>query len=70
MKKQLHKAEEAHQAALAKFSPEAKEADAKLTAITTDPNLTAQEKHQKIGKLMNELPAKVRDEIIKAMKGN
>ena len=61
--------EKAHQEALEKFSPEAKEADTKFTAIVSDKTLTAKAKQEKIEKLMTELPKKVREEIENEMKG-
>lgn len=45
--------EKAHQAAIANFSPEAKEADAKMTAIADDPNLSGVEKRDQIKAVMD-----------------
>lgn len=59
----------AHKAALAKFSPEAKKADQKLSAIAGDNALTAQQKGEKIEAIVKALPPKVREEIEKAMQG-
>ncbi|VDK54900.1 unnamed protein product, partial [Cylicostephanus goldi] len=61
--------EAAHQAAIAKFSPEAKEADAKLTAIANDKSKTNAQKGQEIDAILKGLPAGVRKEIEDAMKG-
>lgn len=69
MKQHAAEGEKAHQAALAKFSPEAKEVDAKLTAISNDKTLTAKQKQEKIEKVVSEVAPKVRDEIANAMKG-
>jgi hypothetical protein len=63
------KAEEAHKAAVAKFSPEAKVADQKIIEITSSSSLTAQQKHQQLDTLMNSLSPAVKDEIMKAMQG-
>ncbi|KAE9553660.1 hypothetical protein FO519_003108 [Halicephalobus sp. NKZ332] len=62
-------AEAAHKAAVAKFSPAAKAADAKLAAIAQNPSLSAQAKGQQIEALLGGLPANVRQEIQSAMQG-
>ncbi|VDP43395.1 unnamed protein product [Heligmosomoides polygyrus] len=61
--------EAAHKAAIAKFSPAAKEADAKLTAIASDRTKTNAQKGVEIDKLLQSLPPNVRNEIETAMKG-
>nr|ACJ03762.1 Ag2 [Baylisascaris schroederi]ACJ03763.1 Ag2 [Ascaris lumbricoides] len=61
--------EKAHAAAVAKFSPAAKEADAKLTAIAEDTKLNGIQKRQKIKEAMESLPKAVRDELEKAIAG-
>uniref|UniRef100_A0A7I5E7W5 ANIS5_cation-bd domain-containing protein n=1 Tax=Haemonchus contortus TaxID=6289 RepID=A0A7I5E7W5_HAECO len=61
--------EAAHQAAIANFSPAAKEADAKLSAIAADPNKTNQQKAQEIQATLASLSPEVRNEIETAMKG-
>ena len=61
--------EKAHQEALAKFSPEAKDADAKINAIADDKTLTAKVKQERFEAIINGLSKKVRDEIENAMKG-
>ncbi|KAK6055869.1 hypothetical protein COOONC_06625 [Cooperia oncophora] len=63
------KSEAAHQAALNKFSPAAKAADAKLSAIANDQTKTNNAKAEEISALMASLPANVRTEIETAMKG-
>ncbi|KAI6226193.1 Surface-associated antigen 2 [Aphelenchoides fujianensis] len=62
-------AEKAHQAAIAKFSPEAKAADAKLSSIANDASKTSQQKNAEIEKFVSSLPANVRKEIEDAMQG-
>jgi len=69
LKKHQSNAETAHKAAIDKFSPEAKDADEKLSTIANDAKLTAQEKGQKIEQLLNGLPENVRQEIETAMQG-
>jgi len=69
LKGQQTQAEAAHKAALDKFSPAAKEADSKLSAIANNPSLTAAQKGQQIEKLVKSLPANVRQEIEAAMQG-
>lgn len=69
MKNQQSQAEQAHQAAVAKFSPEAKQADAKLSSIASNPSLTAAQKNQQIESLVKSLPPNVRQEIEQAMQG-
>ena len=69
MKNHQAAAESAHQAAVAKFSPAAKAADAKLAAIANNPSLSAQAKGQQIEAILNGLPANVRQEIEAAMQG-
>ncbi|KAK5979696.1 Surface-associated antigen 2 [Trichostrongylus colubriformis] len=61
--------EAAHQAAVAKFGPEAKAADAKLSAIAADPAKTNQQKAEEISNVLSSLPQAVRNEIETAMKG-
>ncbi|KAJ1348913.1 hypothetical protein KIN20_004322 [Parelaphostrongylus tenuis] len=61
--------EAAHKAAIAKFSPEAKNADAQLTAIASHPNKTNRQKGEEIQALLMSLPARVRMEIEQAMRG-
>ncbi|KAL7075911.1 hypothetical protein ACQ4LE_004418 [Meloidogyne hapla] len=60
-------AEKLHQAAIAKFSPAAKEADAKLSAIAKNPKLPAQEKNKLIQDFMQNLKPEIRSEIEKSM---
>uniref|UniRef100_A0A914C4C8 SXP/RAL-2 family protein Ani s 5-like cation-binding domain-containing protein n=1 Tax=Acrobeloides nanus TaxID=290746 RepID=A0A914C4C8_9BILA len=67
--KQQEAAKAAHAAALANFSPEAKDADAKLSAIADNLSLTAQDKSQQIQQLLGSLPANVRQEIEASMQG-
>jgi hypothetical protein len=62
-------AEQAHKQAVDNFSPAAKEADAKLTAIANNPTLNAQQKNQQISSLVSGLPSHVRQEIENAMQG-
>uniref|UniRef100_A0A915EPK8 SXP/RAL-2 family protein Ani s 5-like cation-binding domain-containing protein n=1 Tax=Ditylenchus dipsaci TaxID=166011 RepID=A0A915EPK8_9BILA len=69
MKQHHSAADAAHKAALEKFSPEAKAADEKLSAVATNPALTAEQKGKEIEKIVNGLPAGVRAEIEKAMQG-
>uniref|UniRef100_A0A1I8AC39 DUF148 domain-containing protein n=1 Tax=Steinernema glaseri TaxID=37863 RepID=A0A1I8AC39_9BILA len=69
IKQQQSQAEAAHKAALAKFSPAAKAADAKLSAVANNPSLTAEQKGQQIQQILGSLPANVRNEIEKAMQG-
>uniref|UniRef100_A0A0N4ZCP1 DUF148 domain-containing protein n=1 Tax=Parastrongyloides trichosuri TaxID=131310 RepID=A0A0N4ZCP1_PARTI len=72
-KKQVHQmnseAEKAHQAALAKFSPEAKAADQKMSAIAANGALSPQQKGEQIDAIMKSLPPSVKSEIEKAMQG-
>uniref|UniRef100_A0A0M3IB55 DUF148 domain-containing protein n=2 Tax=Ascaris TaxID=6251 RepID=A0A0M3IB55_ASCLU len=63
------RAEAAHRASIAKFSPAAKAADAQLTAIADNPNLKGREKQQKITSLLQSLPAAVQAELQKEMQG-
>ena len=60
------KAEEAHKAAVATFTPAAKKADAELAAIAKDPQMPAGQKHEKIEALLKSLPESVRKEFEKA----
>ncbi|KAK0394922.1 hypothetical protein QR680_001010 [Steinernema hermaphroditum] len=69
IKQQQAAAENAHKAALAKFSPAAKAADAKLSAIANSPALTAEQKGEQIQQILGSLPANVRNEIESAMQG-
>uniref|UniRef100_A0A915PUM1 SXP/RAL-2 family protein Ani s 5-like cation-binding domain-containing protein n=1 Tax=Setaria digitata TaxID=48799 RepID=A0A915PUM1_9BILA len=59
--------EKIHQTAIAKFSPAAREADARMSAIADNPNLTIQEKTKQIQTIMNSLPDATRKEIIDAL---
>ncbi|EPB72254.1 hypothetical protein ANCCEY_08654 [Ancylostoma ceylanicum] len=61
--------EQAHQAAVAKFSAAAKAADEKLTAIANDAGKTNAQKGAEIDAVLKALPQNVRDEIENAMKG-
>ncbi|PIO65084.1 hypothetical protein TELCIR_13262 [Teladorsagia circumcincta] len=61
--------EAAHKAAVANFGPEAKAADAKLSAIASDPSKTNQQKATEINAVLSSLPPNVRSEIESAMKG-
>ncbi|ETN68623.1 hypothetical protein NECAME_15720 [Necator americanus] len=61
--------EAAHQAAIAKFSAEAKAADAKLSAIANDRSKTNAQKGAEIDSVLKGLPPNVRTEIENAMKG-
>ncbi|VDK72303.1 unnamed protein product [Litomosoides sigmodontis] len=61
------KFEKIHDAAVAKFSPEAKEADAKMIAIVSDPSLTNHVKRERIQAIMESLSAPVRKEIEDAL---
>ena len=67
--KMLAAQEAEHQKALSNFSPEAKAADAKLTEIAKDSDLSAQDKAKKIQQFVDSLEPKVRDEIEKALQG-
>ncbi|KAI6179327.1 DUF148 domain-containing protein [Aphelenchoides besseyi] len=69
LKSHQQNAEKAHQQSIAKFSPEAKAADAKLSAIANNPSLTAGQKNQQIEEFVKGLPASVRKEIESAMQG-
>ena len=69
MKKHQAAAEAAHQASIAKFSPEAKAADQRLSAVANNPTLTSQDKGQQIYQIMKSLPENVRQEIETAMMG-
>ncbi|KAI6184407.1 DUF148 domain-containing protein [Aphelenchoides bicaudatus] len=69
LKSHQENAERAHQAAVAKFSPEAKAADSKLAAIASNPTLTAQQKNMQIENFVKGLPQNVRQEIESAMQG-
>jgi hypothetical protein len=69
LKSQQSQAEQAHKSAVSKFSPEAKAADQKLSAIASNPSLTAQQKNQQIEAFVKGLPDKVRKEIETAMQG-
>jgi hypothetical protein len=60
-------AEKAHIAAIGKFSPAAKEADAKLSELAKNPSLSAQDKNKKIQEFMEGLKPEVRNEIEKSM---
>ena len=62
-------AEAAHQASVARFSPAAKAADEKLSAVANNPTLSAQQKGQQIYQLMSSLPDNVREEIQREMMG-
>ncbi|KHN84076.1 OV-17 antigen [Toxocara canis] len=66
-----HQAEfdKAHAAAVAKFSPAAKEADAKLSAIAADSKLNGIQKRKQIKAIFDGLPKQVREEIEKAAGG-
>ncbi|KJH51207.1 hypothetical protein DICVIV_02572 [Dictyocaulus viviparus] len=61
--------EAAHKAAIEKFSPEARAADAKLTAIAADPLKTSQQKGAEIDAFLRSLSPTVRMEIENAMRG-
>ncbi|VDK39262.1 unnamed protein product [Gongylonema pulchrum] len=61
--------EKAHQAAVSKFSPAAKEADAKMSAIADNPTLNGIQKRQQIKAIMDSLDEKTRNEIISALSG-
>ncbi|VDM43261.1 unnamed protein product [Toxocara canis] len=63
------RADAAHRASIAKFSPAARAADAQLTAIAENPNLIGREKEQKITAILNSLPANVKAEIQREMQG-
>uniref|UniRef100_A0A7E4ZQ98 ANIS5_cation-bd domain-containing protein n=1 Tax=Panagrellus redivivus TaxID=6233 RepID=A0A7E4ZQ98_PANRE len=69
LKKHQAAAEAAHQAAVARFSADAKAADARLTAIANNPALTAAQKGAQIQAIMAALPTHVRQEIDTAMRG-
>ncbi|KAE9416315.1 hypothetical protein Angca_002453, partial [Angiostrongylus cantonensis] len=58
--------EAAHKAAVAKFSAEAKKADAQLTAIAGDPSKTNRQKGMEIQALLQSLSPRVRSEIEQA----
>ncbi|VDM96239.1 unnamed protein product [Thelazia callipaeda] len=45
--------EKAHQAVTAKFSPDAKKADAEMSAVADDPNLNDSQKREKIKNIMD-----------------
>ncbi|KAM3718332.1 OV-17 antigen [Dirofilaria immitis] len=59
--------ERLHQQAVAKFSKEAREADAKMSAIADSPSLTTQQKTQQIQAIMDSLSEAVRKEILDAL---
>ncbi|KAI1711989.1 OV-17 antigen [Ditylenchus destructor] len=69
MKQQHEAADAAHKAAIDKFSPDAKAADEKLSAVATNSALTAEQKGREIEKIVNSLSPSVRQEIEKAMRG-
>uniref|UniRef100_A0A1I7YFZ4 DUF148 domain-containing protein n=1 Tax=Steinernema glaseri TaxID=37863 RepID=A0A1I7YFZ4_9BILA len=69
IKQEQDQAEAAHKAALGKFSPAAKAADAKLSAVANNPTLGAEQKGEQIQKILESLPANVRTEIETAMQG-
>ncbi|CEF59754.1 Domain of unknown function DUF148 domain-containing protein [Strongyloides ratti] len=62
-------AEAAHNAALAKFSAEAKAADAKMSAIAANSALSPKQKGEQIESIMKSLSPSVKAEIEKAMQG-
>ena len=64
------KSEAAHEAALAKFTADAKKADEQLTKIANQDDISAKEKGKKIEAIISGLPQNVRDEIEKAMKAD
>jgi len=61
LKNHQSNAEKAHQAAVSKFSPEAKAADAKLAEIASHPGLSAQQKNEQIETIVKGLPENVRN---------
>uniref|UniRef100_A0AC35U5C8 DUF148 domain-containing protein n=1 Tax=Rhabditophanes sp. KR3021 TaxID=114890 RepID=A0AC35U5C8_9BILA len=69
MKSANSDAEKAHASALAKFSPEAKAADAKMSAIASNPSLSGEAKGKQIEAIMGGLSPAVKAEIEKAMQG-
>ncbi|KAH7697642.1 Ag1 [Aphelenchoides avenae] len=69
LKKQQEQAEAAHRQSVARFSPQAKEADAKLTAIANNPSLSATQKAEQIQSVVKTLAPAVRQEIESAMQG-
>ncbi|KAK0415063.1 hypothetical protein QR680_011753 [Steinernema hermaphroditum] len=69
VKQQLAQSEAAHNSAVAKFSPAAKAADAKLSAVANSLSLSAEQKGEQIQKILESLPANVRTEIETAMQG-
>uniref|UniRef100_A0A0N5C5R3 DUF148 domain-containing protein n=1 Tax=Strongyloides papillosus TaxID=174720 RepID=A0A0N5C5R3_STREA len=62
-------AEAAHNAALTKFSAEAKAADAQMSAIAANSALSPQQKGQQIEAIMKALKPSVKAEIEQAMQG-
>ena len=63
MKTQEQAIEYAHKLSISKFSPAAKEADAKLWSITHDEHLTNKQKHDQIDAIIEKLPQHVKKEI-------
>nr|P36991.1 RecName: Full=OV-17 antigen; AltName: Full=Immunodominant hypodermal antigen; Flags: Precursor [Onchocerca volvulus]AAA18283.1 immunodominant hypodermal antigen [Onchocerca volvulus] len=59
--------ERIHQQAVARFSPAAKDADARMSAIADSPHLTTRQKSQQIQAIMDSLSESVRREIINAL---
>uniref|UniRef100_A0A914EAM6 Uncharacterized protein n=1 Tax=Acrobeloides nanus TaxID=290746 RepID=A0A914EAM6_9BILA len=58
-----------HAAAMAKLSPEAREADAKLAESDRNPLIPPQQKVQYIQMFLNSLPKQVKDELDRALSG-
>ncbi|VIO93933.1 Uncharacterized protein BM_BM2001 [Brugia malayi] len=64
IKKEKAQYEKIHQAALLKFSPAAREADAKMSAIADSTQLTNHQKTEQIKAIMDSLSEAVRKEIL------
>uniref|UniRef100_A0A915Q1M1 SXP/RAL-2 family protein Ani s 5-like cation-binding domain-containing protein n=1 Tax=Setaria digitata TaxID=48799 RepID=A0A915Q1M1_9BILA len=65
----MQQIEAQHKLAAAKFSPAAKQADLRLSAIAKDPMLTASQKEAQIRQVVNSLAPSVKQELQNAMQG-
>ncbi|VDK28231.1 unnamed protein product [Gongylonema pulchrum] len=65
----IQQAEAQHQAAKAKLSAAALDADTKLTAIAKNPSLTGMQKQQQVQQIINSLPPNIKQELQTAMQG-
>ncbi|EJW83202.1 OV-17 antigen [Wuchereria bancrofti] len=64
MKKQKAQYDKVHQAALSRFSPAARQADARMSAIAESKQLTGKQKTEQIKAIMDSLSESVRKEIL------